>query len=162
MLLVSGSASNVQVDLRKYFCFQHTQETAATLEPERRSRQILGQMRPLGPSDSQIENWQSVFNRKNPTEQSLVQQQQQLLRYTAVMLRFTSIIVPIDALDCDNVSANQNRFDALSPCLSCRRAFCLFSSSCGAQVRVRNLTYMQPFSPVLVVAHTSVSAVCVF
>ena len=86
MLLVSGSASNVQVDLRKYFCFQHTQETAATLEPERRSRQILGQMRRLGPSDSQIENWQSVFNRKNPTEQSLVQQQQQLLRYTAVML----------------------------------------------------------------------------
>lgn len=32
------------------------------------------------------------------------------------------------------------------------------SPSCAAQVRVRNLTYMQPFSPVLVVAHTRVSA----
>ena len=42
----------------------------------RPSRQILGQTPRLGPSDSQIEKWQSVFNRKNLTEQSLVQQQQ--------------------------------------------------------------------------------------
>ena len=29
--------------------------------------------------------------------------------------------------------------------------------ACGLQVRVRNLTYLQPFSPPLIVAHTNVS-----